>query len=117
MIFELLCVAHVLLWVFVMTAFLDKKLAYYNVYIVIPLIFISHMFSGCVLIDVKEKLDSESKIRQEQFDDFIAIPNILKNLQNSTGKRDNSPFSTQGMMIFGLITSIFVLHPPNYLIR
>lgn len=117
MIFEILCIIHVLIWIFVLTAFLNKDLAYYNVYYVIPLIYIVHILPFHIIITLKKNVDPEHyKLHEEQFYDTLIIPKIFRCITN---KLENicfaSPLSTQGMLIFGLLSSIFVLYPPNYL--
>jgi hypothetical protein len=117
MIFEILCIVHVLVWIFVLTAFLHKDLAYYNVYYVIPLIYILHILPFHIIITLKKKYDPYNyKIHEEHFYEKLIIPKIFRSI---TDKLDNfcfaSPLSTQGMLIFGLLTSIFVLYPPSYL--
>jgi hypothetical protein len=118
MIFEVLCIVHVLIWVFVLTAFVNKDCAYYNVYFVIPLIYIAHMLPFHILVSLKEKNDPENhEKRQKEFNEILIIPNIFTRITSKLEKNCfASPLSTQGMLIFGLITSIFVLHPPNYLL-
>ncbi len=117
MIFEILCIVHVLIWIFVLTAFLNKDLAYYNVYYVIPLIYIIHILPFHIIITLKKNVDPEYyKLHEEQFYETLIIPKLFRNVTN---KLENfcfaSPLSTQGMLIFGLITSVFVLYPPNYI--
>jgi hypothetical protein len=117
MIFEILCIVHVLVWVFVLTAFLSKEMAYYNVYYVIPLIYIVHVLPFHIIITLKEKTDPEHyKLHEEQFYEKLIIPKLFRNVTNKLEKFCfASPLSTQGMLIFGLLTSVFVLYPPRYL--
>ena len=117
MIFEVLCVVHVLIWVFVLTAFVNKQWAYYNLYFVIPFIYLVHILPFHIIITLKQKSDPENyKSHEEEFYETMIIPKMFRSL---TSGLENfcfaSPLSTQGMLIFGLLTSIFVLHPPDYL--
>ena len=117
MIFEVLCIVHVLVWVFILTAFVNKDMAYYNVYFVIPFIYIVHILPFHILISLKKNSDPKNyKTHEEEFYETLVIPKLFRNV---TGKLEGfcfaSPLSTQGMLIFGLLTSIFVLYPPNYL--
>ena len=71
------------------------------------------------MISLKKESDPENyKKHEEEFYETLVIPKLFRTV---TGKLEKScfanPLSTQGMLIFGLITSIFVLHPPDYLIR
>lgn len=117
MIFEILCIVHVLIWIFVLTAFLNKNCAYYNVYYVIPAIYIIHILPFHILITLKEKCDPENfKKHEEEFYETLIIPKMFRTVTKQLeGFCFASPLSTQGMLIFGLLTSIFVLYPPIYL--
>jgi hypothetical protein len=117
MFFELLCIVHVLVWLFVLTAFLNKTCAYYNVYYVIPLIYIIHILPFHIIITLKQKSDPENyKIHEEQVYEKLIIPKYFRTV---TSMLEDfcfaNPLGTQGMMIFGLLTSIFVLYPPPYM--
>ena len=116
MLFELLCIIHVLIWIFVLTAFLNKKLAYYNVYYVIPIIYILHILQFHILNRLKENVDPENHVkRNNEVSNFLILPNLFDNIKNNFQKFSfANPLSGQGMLIFGLLTSIFVLHPPKY---
>ena len=117
MLFELLCIIHMLIWIFILTAFVNKKFAYYNVYYVIPIIYILHILPFHILNRLKETVDAENHInRNNQVSNFLIIPNLFGNISNKFQKFSfANPLSAQGMLIFGLLTSIFVLHPPKYL--
>ena len=117
MYFVLLCIVHTLIWVFVLGAFLNKDCAYYNVYLVIPIIYIVHILPFHVLVTLKEKADPENyKIHEEEVYEQMVVPKYFKlTMAKLDGFCFANPLSPQGMLIFGLLSSIFVLHPPNYL--
>ena len=54
--FSLICSIHILFWLFVTFAFLTKNTAYYNIYYIIPITYILHMFPFHILISCKSKL-------------------------------------------------------------
>jgi hypothetical protein len=117
MYFEILCIAHVLIWTFVILAFLNKNLAYYNIYYVVPLIYLIHILPFHIIKKLKEKCDPVNfKIHEESFYEILIIPKLFK---DSAKKLEDycfaSPISPQGILIFGLITSLFSLYPPTYL--
>lgn len=117
MYFVILCIVHTLIWLFVLTAFLNKNCAYYNVYYIIPFIYIVHILPFHIIISLKKQADPENyKTHEEEVYDQMIIP---KYFRLTTAKLDEfcfaSPLSTQGMLIFGLLSSIFVLYPPDYL--
>ena len=84
----------------------------------IPLIYIIHILPFHILISLKKKNDPENyKVHEKEFYETLIIPKIFRQVTNKLeGFCFASPLSTQGMLIFGLLTSIFVLHPPNYLL-
>lgn len=114
--FYIVCLIHVILWMFIMLAFLDKRTAYFNVYYLIPLIYIVHILPFHILMEIKYDIyeeDTSNKIRE--FDDTIVVPSIFAKLSNWFQKNSTfNPISPQGMMIFGLLTSIYVLYPIKY---
>lgn len=116
MYFEILCIIHILIWLFVLTAFLDKNLAYYNIYYVIPAIYIVHILPVHIINTLKEKCYPYNyKKYEEEFYETLIIPKIFRSITKELEEFCfASPLSTQGMLIFGLLTSIFVLHPPLY---
>jgi hypothetical protein len=116
MIFEGLCIVHVLIWVFVLFAFLNKKWAFYNIYFVIPFIYIIHLLPFHILVALKEKTDPTNHENHEKsFYKTLVIPHLFRKAQKYLEECClESPISTQGMLIFGLITSIFALYPPTF---
>ena len=118
MLLEVLRIVHVLVWIFVLTAFLNKKCAYYNVYYLIPIIYILQIFLPfCLLNKIEEAADPENYIKRvNQISDVTIFPKLYDNIKSIFQKYSfASPFSSQGMLIFGLLTSIFALNPPKYL--
>ena len=115
-IFIILCLIHILIWMFVLLAFVNKNTARINIYIVIPLIYLLHCFPIHILIYCKKKIYKNSYLTKEsQINKFLIIPNIYKNLQNSLYKFCTfNPISPQGMLIFGLLSSLFKLYPIKY---
>ena len=54
-IFIFLWIVHILIWMFVLLAFINKTTAYYNIYYVIPIIYIIHIFPFHILENLKKK--------------------------------------------------------------
>jgi hypothetical protein len=48
-IFIFLWIFHILIWAFVLLAFLNEKTAYYNLYFVVPFIYIIHIKTTILL--------------------------------------------------------------------
>ena len=116
MIFILLCLIHILFWMFIMFAFLNTRTANINVYIVIPLVYILHMLPFHILSKLKQEIKKEHAANEEnKFYKLLCFPYIFVELQGKLDKYCTfSPISPQGLLIFGLISCIFRLHPPNY---
>jgi len=110
-IFCSLCIIHILLWAFVMLAFLNPVTAKINLYYFIPFIYILHILPFHILNKSKESLygyDWEKKAND--LSNNLIIPGQFVKLQD---KLDSfsfcSPISPQGMLIFGAITSAWSL--------
>jgi len=117
MLFQLIYIVHILFWLFILTAFLDKKLAYYNIYYVIPITYILHILPFHILMKLKKEIDPKNhKLRAKEIDEQLIIPKYFVDIQDKLEKECTfSPISPQGMLIFGLLSSIYVLYPIKYL--
>lgn len=112
--FELLCLIHIIIWLFVMLAFLNKKTAEINLYYLIPFIYILHMLPFHILNSLKHYIEPENT--EKKIKDYENSNILSKNFylfkdsifKNSFG----NPLSPQGMMIFGAITCAWTLR--NY---
>lgn len=111
LIFFIVCLIHIFIWIFILLAFLNKKFALFNIYYLIPLIYIAHILPFHILIEIKKCLfrnNFEEKVKK--IDSVLIIPKYFQRLMNNLhNKCTFSPISPQGMMIFGLISSIFSL--------
>ena len=111
-IFILICLIHILIWSVVLLGFLDKKMATINIYILIPLIYLLHaLLPFHLLVIIKKKMypyTYESKVKN--VNDSLIIPHYYIKISEIF---DNyctfNPLSPQGMLIFGLISSIYSL--------
>jgi hypothetical protein len=113
--FNILCLIHILIWVFVLLAFVNKKTAFINIYFIIPLIYIIHILPFHVIVTYKKKLYPKTAMKKlQEFDNLLIIPKYFMKLTKFFDKYSfANPISGQGMLIFGLITSIYKLHPLN----
>ena len=109
-VFNLICILHVLIWVFVFFAFMNIKTAKINLYYIIPLIYVLHMLPFHILIEQKKKIyKNQYKIKEDIFFKKSHVINII-NLQQYLDKKCLfNPISPQGMMIFGALSSSYVL--------
>ena len=116
-IFVFLCVFHIFIWSFILLAFINLKSAYINVYLIVPLIYILHMLPFHILMKLKNhiyKNEATMIKKQETISNWLIIPGIFDKLSKYLERKCTfSPLSPQGMLLFGIITSIFRIYPPK----
>ena len=114
-IFYSICFIHVLFWIFVIFAFLNKKTAYINLYYIIPCVYVIHILPFHLLISLKKKMYPNTWEKEaDSFENKLFFVKAFKKLQNwFINLSTFSPISPQGMMIFGLISSLYKLYPLN----
>jgi hypothetical protein len=95
----------------VLIAFLNKKYASFNLYYLIPFIYVIHIFPFHFLNSIKESIYQDDwKEKVDSFLNSIIIISQYTDLQKAL--EDNcfaNPFGAQGMLIFGAITSAYAL--------
>lgn len=112
MIFTALAAFHVLVWTFVLGAWLHPAAAAANVTLVIPTIYVMHAaLPFHVLKELKARVRPGSWRRDnEELMDAWIVPGMLKRVQAYLKKRCyKSPLSPQGMLVFGALTSCWSL--------
>lgn len=115
-IFVILCIIHVLIWLFIMTAFINKNTAEFNLYYLIPLIYIIHILPFHIIVKLKEYIEPENtKEKVKEFDDNSIIMIIYAKFYDIFKHTTFNPLTPQGMMIFGLITSAWALKIDKFL--
>jgi len=114
--FGIICITHVLIWVFILTAFLNKKLAIINILIVIPMVYFLHILPFHVInevkINVNEKQNSTEnwETRVKKIDEILIIPHYWVKLSDYLDIYSfANPISPQGMLILVYILSIYSL--------
>lgn len=111
--FYTLCIIHVLIWLFILFAFMNKKTAYINLFYIIPFVYIIHIFPIHFIEEMKKKLYPNDY--KEKMDDFLVASSfgIFKIYTSMQKVLDGfcfcNPFGPQGMLIFGAITSAYSL--------
>lgn len=100
-IYYILALLHIIIWIFVIFAFVNKKLAKFNLKILIPIIYILQILPLHILNTVKKhvnKNSEEDNINIEKAIGFYYIKNIFSDsFQN--------PLSPQGMLVLGGLLS------------
>ena len=109
--FIFICLIHILIWIFVLLAFLNKKLAYINIIYIIPIIYILHILPFHILISIKKKIYENNYVKNNNIiRKNLIIPYYFEIIQKKLSKYCTfSPLSPQGMLIFGAITSSYRL--------
>jgi len=111
LIFIIICLIHIIIWNIVLLAFLNKNLAIINIYIIIPLIYILHILPFHILVSIKKNIyPNVYNDNVDKIDKFLIIPYYFgKIMKYCDDYCTFSPISPQGMLIFGLISSIYSL--------
>ena len=105
-IFIVLALIHILIWAFVLLAFIDKRLARINLLYVIPAIYFLHIFPFHFINTAKESIyPNDWEDRANNLEKNMIIPYLFKQIVNFFNFSFMNPFSAQGMLIFGAITS------------
>jgi len=109
--FIVLCIVHLLIWAFILFAFLNKRYAYINLFYVIPIIYIIHILPFHSLVEIKKLMyPSDYKEKVEEVEGCIPPLKLWKTLHNTLEKFSfQNPMSVQGMMIFGILSSGYAL--------
>jgi hypothetical protein len=113
LLFIILCIIHTVIWAFIMFAFINPTTAYYNVYYIIPLVYLVQILPFHIIVSLKKKIYENDNIRKEQEKEvskYLIIPYLFMQAREFFNKFSFfNPLSPQGMLIFGLITSIYRL--------
>ena len=110
--FILLVIVHVLIWIIVLFAFFNKKVAEINLYYIIPIIFILHTFLPFHIIAESKHMIYPENTQDKVMDieQYLIIPNIFYYIKDDLFKHSYcNPLSAQGMLVFGAITSAYAL--------
>ena len=112
-VFQSICIFHCLFWIFVLFAFTNKRAAYINLFFIIPIVYIIHIFPFHFLESAKESIyPDDYKVRANKFMENTPF-GILKLYIDTQHRLDDycigNPIGPQGMLIFGAITSAYAL--------
>ncbi len=109
--FELLCIIHIAIWIFILLAFVNKKTAEINLYYLIPFIYVIHILPFHIIVKLKhivEPEDTDKKVKDyESSNIFASSYHYCKD--NIFANALFNPLSPQGMMILGAITSAWAI--------
>lgn len=113
--FFIVSLIHVLIWGFVLIAFTNPTLAKINVLYVIPFIYVIHTILPFHILESAKK-NMYPTTHSQKFDEFkkqTVIPHYFDKLNAHLEWCTFNPLSPQGMLVFGLITSIYSIKISN----
>ena len=106
----ILTLIHVLIWGFVLLAFLRSDLARLNLYAVIPAIFIIHLLPIHIINSMKESLCPQTwEKKSKELANYLIFPYIFYQFKKLFTKSFSDPLSAQGMLIIGALSSAYTL--------
>ena len=115
--FHFVWIIHIIFWIYIITSpFLPFSNVWkYNIYYVVPLVYMIHILPFHVLCKTKDFLiiDEKEKKNWEHYYTYN-IPGLSTISQFREHLQKNctfSPFSPQGMLLFCLIISVYRLYP------
>ena len=109
--FFVVCLVHIIIWGFVLFAFVNTSTAKINLYYIVPFIYILHIFPFHLLVETKKKMNPENWEEEEQNAyNAMILPGKIIGLQKILSEFCFcSPLSPQGMLIFGAISCAWKL--------
>jgi hypothetical protein len=109
--FCLIYLIHVVIWLFVIFAFITPKTAYINLIIILPLIYIAHILPFHLLNKAKTNIYADKTGEYcDELSKKLIFPEIFINVQRKLEKDCfASPMSPQGLVIFGALTCFLTL--------
>ena len=110
-IFNLIAIIHLLIWVFVLFGFVNINTAWVNLFIIVPVIYILHILPFHIIQKTKEKMYRDDwKVKVDRVENSVFVVKYFNKLSTYCNKHCfASPISPQGMLIFGALSSAYVL--------
>ena len=115
LLFYIICIFHFLIWLIIIFGFLNKKIAKLNVYVFIPAVYIIQILPFHILNSLKRNMYKKTykKKLKDLGDKFIITPFLIDMRKKLKKFCTFSPISSQGLLIFGMLSSIYSLYPIN----
>ena len=110
LLFIFVALLHISIWIFVVFAFLNKKTAYFNLYYLIPMIYILHILPFHILCTIEKKIypnncDEKFNIIKK----ITMIGYLYEIIKKKLSFSLFNPLSPQVMLVLGAITSSYKL--------
>ena len=110
-IYYFLALIHILIWIFIVFAFLDKDLAIINLSYVIPFIYILQILPLHVLNTAKCHVNKNCVKDNKKIEKSIGFSYLKDLFKNSF----ENPLSAQGLLILGAVLSFYKLNTASHL--
>ena len=109
--FNLIALIHILIWAFILFAFMNINTASVNLFLIIPAIYILNILPFHIINIIKNKMyPNDWEEKASKVENCIFIVKYFRKMQEYTDKHCfESPVSPQGMLIFGALSSAYVL--------
>lgn len=108
--FETVSVVHVLVWTFILFAWTNRQAAFWNLYYVVPAVYVLHMLPVHLLTEAKKNMRPDSWERDDKaVQGFFVFPKVYDRLVSALDGCTFNPLSPQGMLVLGAITSAWAL--------
>jgi hypothetical protein len=94
-----------------MLAFLNRNYAYFNLYYLIPFVYVMHVLPFHVILSVKEYMYKDTWTEKtESIVSSIYPVKVFSDMKEHLSKVCfENPISSQGMLIFGALTSAYAI--------
>lgn len=104
--FAAVALVHIMVWAFVLLAWLSPKTAVINLTVVIPLIYALHILPFHTLTAVKQRMHPETwQQDSEAIERALVVPFAFSRANDFFSQSYANPLSPQGMLLLGAITS------------
>ncbi len=109
--FVAVAVVHLLVWAFVLLAWVHPRAALWNVLVVIPGIYALHMLPFHVLNTLKQRMHPGTWKRDtKRVSKALVVPHLVERVRDAMTFSFANPLSPQGMLLFGAITSAWAIY-------
>ncbi len=107
--FYCLCIIHIFIWLFIVFgSFINKNCALFNLIILIPFIYLLHIFPFHVINHIKCLININCLSDTEKIEKFIKFFYIKKIFDDF--KSFQNPLSPQGLLILGYIINFYCFY-------
>ena len=110
MLFLCLSIFHIFIWFFILLAWLNKKTAKFNLYILIPFIIILHLLPIHILTNIKKNMYSDTYKNKTKNINNKIIPYFNECRDYLQKNCFQNPLSPQGLLLIGALLSSYSIN-------